>query len=83
MPILRRKRPLFIPTFMEEDFGRAFELLTDLVFHSQFPKQEIEKEVDVILDEINSYEDSPSELIFDEFENLLYKGHALGQYLRG
>ena len=64
--------------FMEENFGRAFELLTDLVFHSQFPKQEIEKEVDVILDEINSYEDSPSELIFDEFENLLYKGHALG-----
>ncbi len=69
--------------FMEEDFGRAFELLTDLVFHSQFPKQEIEKEVDVILDEINSYEDSPSELIFDEFENLLYKGHALGHNILG
>ena len=69
--------------FMEEDFGRAFEILTDLVFHSQFPKQEIEKEVDVILDEINSYEDSPSELIFDEFENLLYKGHALGHNILG
>ena len=69
--------------FMEENFGRAFELLTDLVFHSQFPKQEIEKEVDVILDEINSYEDSPSELIFDEFENLLYKGHALGHNILG
>ena len=69
--------------FMEEDFGRAFELLTDLVFHSQFPKQEIEKEVDVILDEINSYEDSPSELIFDEFENLLYKGHTSGSNILG
>ena len=69
--------------FMEEDFGRAFELLTDLVFHSQFPKQEIEKEVDVILDEINSYEDSPSELIFDEFENLLFDGHALGHNILG
>ncbi len=69
--------------FMEEDFGRALELLTDLIFHSQFPKQEIEKEVDVILDEINSYEDSPSELIFDEFENLLYKGHALGHNILG
>ena len=46
--------------FMEEHFRRAFELLSDLVFHSQFPEQEIEKEVDVILDEINSYEDSPS-----------------------
>lgn len=69
--------------FMEEHFRRAFELLTDLVFHSQFPKQEIEKEVDVILDEINSYEDSPSELIFDEFENILFAGHALGHNILG
>ena len=52
--------------FMEEHYGRAFELITDLIQHSQFPKQEIEKEVDVILDEINSYKDNPSELIFDE-----------------
>ena len=53
--------------FYGGEFRPGVELLTDLVFHSQFPKQEIEKEVDVILDEINSYEDSPSELIFDEF----------------
>ncbi|WP_337940285.1 pitrilysin family protein [Parabacteroides sp.] len=69
--------------FMEEHYQRALELLTDLIFHSQFPQQEIEKEVDVILDEINSYEDSPSELIFDEFENLLYDGHALGHNILG
>ncbi|MDF9830582.1 putative Zn-dependent peptidase [Parabacteroides sp. PF5-6] len=69
--------------FMEEHFSRAFELLTDLVFHSQFPSHEIEKEVDVILDEINSYEDNPSELIFDEFENLLFDGHALGHHILG
>ena len=69
--------------FMEEHFRRAFELPSDLVFHSQFPEQEIEKEVDVILDEINSYEDSPSELIFDEFENLLFDGHALGHNILG
>lgn len=69
--------------FMEEHYGRAVELLTDLVFHSQFPPQEIEKEVEVILDEINSYEDSPSELIFDEFENLLFAGHALGHTILG
>lgn len=69
--------------FMEEDYDRAFELLTDLVFHSRFPQHEIEKEVDVILDEINSYEDSPSELIFDEFENLLFCGHALGHNILG
>ena len=69
--------------FMEEHYARAFELLTDLVFHSRFPKQELEKERDVILDEINSYEDSPSELIYDEFENLLYKDHALGHNILG
>ncbi|MDR0748956.1 MAG: insulinase family protein [Tannerellaceae bacterium] len=69
--------------FMEEHYERAFELLTDLVFYSQFPRQEIEKEVDVILDEINSYKDSPSELIFDEFENLLFNGHTLGHNILG
>lgn len=69
--------------FMEEHYERAFELLADLVFHSQFPQHEIEKEVDVILDEINSYKDSPSELIFDEFENMLFNGHALGHNILG
>lgn len=69
--------------FMEEHFNRAFELMADLIFHSQFPEQEIEKEVDVIIDEINSYKDSPSELIFDEFENILFKGHALGHNILG
>lgn len=69
--------------FMEEHFTRAFELQADLIFHSQFPEQEMVKEVDVILDEINSYEDSPSELIFDEFENQLFKGHTLGHNILG
>lgn len=69
--------------FMEEHYGRAFELLTDIVFHSRFPQHEIEKEIDVILDEINSYKDSPSELIYDEFENLLFNGHALGHNILG
>ena len=53
--------------FMEEHFGRALELMADLALNARFPAREIEKEVEVILDEINSYEDSPSELIFDEF----------------
>ncbi|MDR1557936.1 MAG: insulinase family protein [Tannerellaceae bacterium] len=69
--------------FMEEHFARAFELLTDILFHSCFPPQEIEKEVDVILDEINTYKDNPSELIFDEFENLIFNGHALGHHILG
>ncbi len=69
--------------FMEENFGRAFELLSDLTFHSKFPENEIEKEIDVILDEINSYEDSPSELIFDEFENMIFKGSQIGHNILG
>jgi predicted Zn-dependent peptidase len=69
--------------FMEEHYCRAFELLTDIIFHSCFPPHEIEKEVDVILDEINTYKDNPSELIFDEFEDLLFNGHALGHNILG
>lgn len=69
--------------FMEEHYNRAFELLTDLVINSQFPAVEIEKEVDVILDEINSYKDNPAELIYDEFENYLFKGHTLGHHILG
>ncbi len=69
--------------FMEEHYERAFELLTDLIFYSIFPDNEIDKEIDVILDEINSYKDSPSELIFDEFENILFNGHSLGHNILG
>lgn len=69
--------------FMEEHVGRAIELLSDLVFNSRFPEKELEKELDVVLDEINSYKDNPSELIYDEFENLLFKDHALGHNILG
>jgi len=69
--------------FMEEHYNRAFELLSDIVFNSQFPTHEIEKEVEVILDEINSYKDSPAELIFDEFENYLFSGYPLGHNILG
>ena len=69
--------------FLKEHFARAAELLADIVFHSVFPQPEIDKEVEVIIDEIRSYEDSPSELIFDEFEELIYPGHALGRNILG
>ena len=70
-------------TFLESHIERAIELLSDLVYHSRFPEAEIEKEIDVILDEINSYKDNPSELIYDEFENLLFANHALGHNILG
>ncbi len=69
--------------FMEENFERALEVLSDLVFNSNFPQDEIVKERDVILDEINSYKDNPSELIFDEFENFLFREQDLGHYILG
>ena len=64
--------------FLEEPLSRPAELLCDLVLHSQFPAQEIEREVEVILDEINSYKDNPAELIYDEFENLFFQDMPLG-----
>lgn len=69
--------------FMNEHYERACELICDLVQNSRFPEHEIEKEVDVILDEINSYRDNPPELIYDEFENVLFRGHALGHNILG
>jgi predicted Zn-dependent peptidase len=69
--------------FPEQYFERAFELLSDLVFHSCFPEREAKKELEVILDEIQSYEDNPSELIYDDFENLLFEGHHLGHHILG
>lgn len=69
--------------FMNEHLERAVELLADIVFHSTFPQREIEKETDVIIDEIQSYEDMPSELIFDDFENMIFRGHPLGRNILG
>ena len=62
---------------------RALDVLCDIVFDSQFPEAEIEKECEVVCDEIESYEDSPAELIYDEFENLLFEGHPLGHNILG
>ena len=69
--------------FMKEHFNRAAELILDIVFHSTFPQHEIDKEREVIVDEIESYNDSPADLIFDHFENLIYKGHSLGHDILG
>lgn len=69
--------------FMKEHFQRAAELLTDIVFDSVFPQPEIDKEVEVIIDEIQSYEDSPAELIFDDFEELIFPDHPLGRNILG
>ena len=68
---------------MEKHLDRALELISDIAFHSTFPLREIEKEKDVIVDEIHSYEDAPYEQIFDDFEGLLFRGHPLGHPILG
>ncbi|HOU68426.1 MAG TPA: pitrilysin family protein [Paludibacteraceae bacterium] len=70
-------------TVLSVDFERAMELCANIVFHSTFPQNEIDKEVDVIIDEINSYNDTPSELIFDDFEDLIFSGSPLGRNILG
>ncbi|TKG94768.1 insulinase family protein [Puteibacter caeruleilacunae] len=70
-------------TFLNGDYNRAIELMSDIMNNSVFPKKELEKEKEVVIEEINSYKDSPSELIFDEFEELLYAGHPLGRNILG
>ena len=66
-------------TFLNNHYARAIELFNDIVFHSTFPKKELEKEKSVIVDEINSYMDSPSEMIFDEFDELVFAKDPLGR----
>jgi predicted Zn-dependent peptidase len=68
---------------LSDDTERAIELLADLAFHSQFPEAEIGKEREVVLDEIHSYEDNPSEAIFDEFENILFRDSTMGRPILG
>src|SRR4030042_2521434 len=60
-------------SFMKEHFERAIEIISDIAFYSVFPAKEIEKEKDVVIEEINSYRDNPAELIFDDFEELVFK----------
>lgn len=69
--------------FPAPHLARATELLADLATHARFPEAEIEKEREVILDEIRSYEDAPAELIFDEYESQLFGTHPLGRPILG
>jgi predicted Zn-dependent peptidase len=70
-------------SFMKEDYERAVELISDITFNSVFPEKEIEKEKDVVIEEINSYLDNPSELIFDDFEELIFANQSIGRNILG
>lgn len=70
-------------SFLKEHYNKAIELIADVAFNSVYPANELEKEKEVIIDEINSYRDSPAEEIYDEFENNLYRGHEMGRNILG
>ena len=74
---------VYYSAILKEHIARAVDLLTDIVFHSVYPQAEIDKEVEVICDEIESYNDSPAELIYDEFENIIFKDSPLGHNILG
>ncbi len=74
---------VYYAAILHEHLSKAVDLLTDIVFHSVYPQQELDKEVEVICDEIEIYNDNPAELIYDDFENLVFKGHALGHKILG
>ena len=78
-----KEETAFYAAFLKPHFERALELLSDIFFNSVFPKAEIEKEKDVVIDEINSYKDSPADLIFDDFEEIMFKNHPIGRNILG
>ena len=74
---------VFYAAILKDHLNRAVDLLCDIVFCSTYPQAEIRHEVDVICDEIESYNDSPAELIYDEFENMIFRSHPLGHNILG
>nr|WP_068890184.1 pitrilysin family protein [Pedobacter panaciterrae] len=70
-------------SFLNPYLDRTLELFNDIVFHSTFPEDEMDKEKSVVLDEIASYLDQPEEAIYDDFEDLVFSGHPLGLNILG
>jgi predicted Zn-dependent peptidase len=70
-------------SFLNEHLSRTLDLFEDILFHSEFPENELEKEKGIILDEISSYKDSPEEAIGDDFEDIIFKNHPLGHNILG
>jgi predicted Zn-dependent peptidase len=70
-------------SFMAEHYERSIEIISDITFNSIYPAKEIEKEKEVVLEEINSYRDNPAELIFDDFEELIFKNQPIGRNILG
>ncbi|MBO5013572.1 MAG: insulinase family protein [Paludibacteraceae bacterium] len=78
-----KEETTFYAATLRQHFRTTLHLLADMVLHPTFCKKETDKEVTVILDEIESYNDSPSELIYDDFENMIFEGSSLAMPILG
>lgn len=78
-----KEETTFYAATLSNHFRTTLHLLADMVLHPTFSKKETDKEVTVILDEIESYNDSPSELIYDDFENMIFEGSSLAMPILG
>ncbi len=78
-----KEHTVYYCSCLRSHFRRAIDLLLDITLHSTFPQPHLEREVEVVCDEIESYNDSPSELIFDDYEALLFQNHPLGRNILG
>jgi len=78
-----KEETTFYAATPNKHWKKTLELIADMVLRPTFPKKETDKEIGVILDEIDSYEDSPSELIYDDFENMIFDGHPLSRPILG
>ena len=78
-----KEHTVYYCSTLRQHLARAIDLLFDITLHSTYPQHEIDKEREVVIDEIESYNDSPSELIYDDFEEMLFPGHPLGRNILG
>ena len=78
-----KEETVYYCTALRQHLARAIDLLLDITLSSTYPQEELNREVEVVIDEIESYRDQPSELIFDEFESLMFPGHPLGRNILG
>lgn len=78
-----KEETVYYCTCLKQHLPRAIDVLADIVLNSTYPQHEMEREAEVVASEIESYNDSPSELIYDEFENLIFHGHPLDRSILG
>jgi predicted Zn-dependent peptidase len=78
-----KEKICFHASVLDAHFDKALELLADITFHSVFPEKQIEREKNVILEEMSMYVDSPEDAIQDDFDQLVFAGHSLGSNILG